>query len=95
MPRIKGVILRPMNLNETRPADLACALWRDEEGGCSRASVVAVQDPAGATSWGCEHHAGEALAAIGGARIDEVSDWDAARRLLELPWNHSTPGLAQ
>ncbi len=81
-----------MNLNEARPADLPCALWRDEERGCSRASVVAVQDPAGATSWGCERHAGEALSVIHGARIDKVSDWDAARRLLGLPWNRSTPG---
>ncbi len=83
-----------MDQNEERPNDLPCALWRDDEGGSSSVSVVAVRDPAGPTSWGCERHAGATLSAIGGARIDKVSDWDAARRLLKLPWNHSTPGLA-
>lgn len=60
-------------------------------------SVVAVTDAERRTSWACESHAADALQAIKGAKIDKVSDWDAARRLLELPWNKRSgfgPGVA-
>lgn len=66
---------------------LPCALWRDDESGCSTPAVVAVQDPGRLTRWGCEPHAAAALAAMLEGRIGHVHDGDAARRLLNLPWN--------
>ena len=65
-----------------------CDLARNEEPTCTTAAVVAIKDPTGAQSWGCEIHAGRALEAIVGARISRFHDASAAQRLLALPWNH-------
>jgi len=62
-------------------------LWPREEHGCNDVAVVSVVDETGDGEWGCERHAGEALSVIDGAKINKVGDWDAARRLLRLPWN--------
>lgn len=37
---------------------------------------------------GLRAHAAQALDAIAGDRINQVGDWEAARRLLSLRWNH-------
>ena len=67
--------------------ELRCALWPHEEHGCADVAVVSVVDQIGEGEWGCERHAAEALSTIDGAKISQVGDWDAARRLLRLPWN--------
>lgn len=66
---------------------LPCALWPHEEPPCPDTAVVSVVDQVGDGEWGCERHAAEALSVIDGAKISKVGDWDAARRLLALPWN--------
>lgn len=68
--------------------ELGCGLRRDEQDACTSAAVVSVIDPGGEAVWGCEAHAAQALDAIDGARINQVGDWEAARRLLSLRWNH-------
>lgn len=50
--------------------------------------VVSVIDPTDEAVWGCEAHAAQALDAIADTRINQVCDWDAARRLRSLRWNH-------
>ncbi len=68
--------------------ELVCALWRDEQGLCASNAVVSVVDRSGDAVWGCEAHAAQALDALVGARINQVGNWEAARRLLSLRWNH-------
>lgn len=62
-------------------------LWTIDEGGCTDPAVASVLDQSGAAEWGCERHAAAALAVVDGAKLGKVADWDAARRLLALPWN--------
>ncbi len=64
-------------------ASRPCRLSPEDEPACGEAAVVAVEDAA------------SALSAIEGARIAQVADWSAARRLLALPWNHRIDGLAR
>lgn len=68
--------------------DLPCALAPAGEPACSEVAVVSVIDRTEEAVWGCERHAADALDAVDGARINQVGDWDACRRLLALPWNH-------
>jgi len=51
-------------------------------------AVVSVIDPTDEAVWGCEAHAAQALDAIADTRINQVCDWDAARRLRSLRWSH-------
>ena len=46
--------------------------------------MVSVIDPTDEAVWGCEAHAAQALDAIADTRINQVCDWDAARRLPSL-----------
>lgn len=69
-----------------------CGLAPAEEPLCPARPVVAVRDVTEWEAWGCETHAAAALAAIDGARIGRVTDWDACGRLLSLPWNRRSPG---
>ncbi len=68
--------------------ELPCALTRAEEPACQDAAVVSVIDRSDIAVWVCEPHAAEVLDAVDGARINQVGDWEACRRLLAQPWNH-------
>lgn len=84
-----GSTVEGMTTRDDAPRDeLPCVLWLLDEVGCPRPAVVSVADATGSAEWGCEQHAAQALAHIDNARISKVADWDAARRLLALPWNH-------
>ncbi len=72
-----------------------CRLSPEDEPTCAAAAVVAVEDRRQDVVWGCETHAAAALNAIEGARLAQVTDWSAARRLLALPWNHRVDGLSR
>lgn len=73
---------------------LPCRLTIDGKPICTEVAVVSVMDHAGDVEWGCELHAARALESIHGAKINSVGDWEAARRLLALPWNAAGTGPA-
>jgi len=73
--------------------ELPCVLAPADEPACGDVAVVSVIDRSNEAVWGCELHAVELLDAVDDARINQVGDWEACRRLQAQPWNHRSRGL--